>query len=101
MWPIWTLFLYLVISSILVLGTLVRRPRNWPIAMLIIALGAFLGLYPPIRFALHKPSSFDPIGDGFGIAIECIYVYLILGPPHLLFTFGLILDAMNRERRTN
>jgi len=58
-------------------------------------------MYPPIRFALHEPSSYDSIGDGFGIAVECVYVYLLAGPPHLLLTFGLISDVMKRERRAH
>src|SRR5262249_594126 len=94
----WGFFCYFGVLSVLALSTLVRRPKNWPLVIFVIVVGTSLGLHFPIRTVLHRPSSFDPIGDGFGILGECAWAYLYLGPIHLLITFGLIVDAVKKKR---
>lgn len=66
-----------------------RQPQLWWASVGVLATGAVILLFLPVRSALHKPSGYDPVGDGFGIAIEFFAVLLTVGSLHLVF-FGVL-----------
>lgn len=51
---------------------------------------AVLVLYIPMRVALHTPSSFDPVGDGFGIFIEFLGIGSVTALGHLFFVVAIV-----------
>ncbi len=71
--------------SLYALSVLVRRPRLWLPCLLVLGTSAVLVLYLPVREYFHTASSFDPLGDGFGIFAEFLGLVMLVGPFHLGF----------------
>lgn len=64
-----------------------RRQRHYGIAVLVsgAALAFCIVALHPILVAVHTPSSFDAVGDGFGLLIEAVFIGGAVAAAHLLF----------------
>lgn len=78
------------ITSIVAVVTLWCHPRQWRSCLGVWVTAAVMVLYLPVRVAYHTPSSFDPVGDGFGIFAEFLGVGGVSALGHLFFVLGIV-----------
>jgi hypothetical protein len=90
----------LAVTSLGAVATLVCHPRLWLRCIGVLATPAFIGLYPFVRVALYKPSSFDANADGIGLLIEFVYVAAFAGIFHLGFFLILVGSVIEERKRS-
>lgn len=89
----------LAITSLSAVTALIYFPKLWMASSGVLVTAVPIVLYVPIRFAIHTPSSFDPVGDGFGILIEFFFIFsFFFGPLHI-GSFYVLADSVYMELR--
>jgi hypothetical protein len=87
------------VTSLVALAALCRYPRLWLSSLGVLATAAGIVFYIPVRTVFHTPSSFDPVGDPFGIFAECLVVATYVGLLHLGLFLVLIGSVVEERKR--